>query len=388
MTSEITRRGGQRPRDEGTPAMRDVRLDHAIRWLCLAQDRTPDGGVSEGYHLYHGWLPSYPETTGYIIETFWDYHRRVGEASIRERALRMAEWLLAIQHPDGSIPDSYFTRSMVFDTGQVLFGFVRTFEETGDERVREAAVRAGEWLLSVQDDDGAWRSHALHGIPHAYYSRVGWSLMSLYRISGDDRFRSAAMRNGDWTIRQQRPNGWFDQAGFSIDRHPAPFTHTIAYTIRGVLEMGIALQAPSFIEAASKAVAGLLAALPMDALPAGTYDEAWRGDVRFSCLTGNAQLAISIFRLASHQGSRDLYRRGVSINRAMAAVQDIDTADENRRGAIAGSKPVWGKYIHFAYPNWATKFLAESLMTEARVERELGLADADQPTGPRPRGGP
>ena len=373
MTAHVARRH-HRPQGESEPAPRELRLAHAIKWLCLAQDRFSGGGVSEGYHFYHGWLPAYPETTGYIIETFWDYYRRTGDGSIRDRAMRMAGWLLAIQHTDGSIPDAHLKRSMVFDTGQVLFGLVRTFEETGEERFRTAAVRAGDWLLSVQDDDGAWRRHALHKIPHAYYARVGWSLMSLHRISGDERYRSAAIRNGNWTIQKQQESGWFDHAAFTVDRHPTPFTHTIAYTIRGVLEMGIALGEPTFIEAASKGISGLLAVLPTGDLPAGTYDRAWRGDTSFSCLTGNVQLAIIIFRLASLQRSTDLYRRAVSINAAMAAVQQIDTSDENTRGAIAGSSPIWGRYIHFAYPNWATKFLAESLMTEESVAGELGLS--------------
>ncbi len=55
-------------------------FDHAthlagvIDWLCRAQDIRdghPDaGGVSAGWSFEDGWLPSYPETTGYIIETF------------------------------------------------------------------------------------------------------------------------------------------------------------------------------------------------------------------------------------------------------------------------------------------------------------------------------
>ena len=31
-------------------------------------------------------------------------------------------------------------------------------------------------------------------------------------------------------------------------------------------------------------------------------------------------------------------------------------------GALAGSFPVWGRYAPLQYPNWATKFLADSLM--------------------------
>ena len=52
-------------------------VDHlcaAIDWLCRAQDiRNAEGdagGVSAGWSFEDGWLPSYPETSGYIVETF------------------------------------------------------------------------------------------------------------------------------------------------------------------------------------------------------------------------------------------------------------------------------------------------------------------------------
>jgi hypothetical protein len=34
----------------------------------------------------------------------------------------------------------------------------------------------------------------------------------------------------------------------------------------------------------------------------------------------------------------------------------------DRRGALPGSFPIWGRYAPLQYPNWATKFLADSLM--------------------------
>ena len=40
-----------------------------LGWLCRAQDAVIGGGVSYGYDVHVGWLPPYPETTGYIITT-------------------------------------------------------------------------------------------------------------------------------------------------------------------------------------------------------------------------------------------------------------------------------------------------------------------------------
>src|SRR5262245_43115219 len=48
-------------------------LKAVYRWLCVAHDVTPDGGVAGCYNLVKGWGTSYPETTGYIIPTFLHY---------------------------------------------------------------------------------------------------------------------------------------------------------------------------------------------------------------------------------------------------------------------------------------------------------------------------
>lgn len=339
-------------------------LDAAMAWLARAQDATPDGGVSEGYHLYHGWLPSYPETTGYIIETFLDYADATGDRTYRDRAIRMGQWLLEIQRPDGSFPDSYMRRSMVFDTGQILFGLVRCFQLTGDESYRASAVRAGDWLVEMQDPDGAWRRGALNGIPHSYYARVGWGITRVHQISDEPRFRRCAELNAAWTLAQQRTNGWFNNAAFSTDKHQRPFTHTIAYTFRGMLEMGLALGNDALVASTELGANGLANVLSPGSLPSGTYDATWAGDRRYSCLTGNAQLAIVFYRLAVARGSETYLEIARALTEAMLRVQQRSAVCSHVDGAIAGSRPIWGDYIHFAYPNWATKFFAEALLAE------------------------
>jgi uncharacterized protein YyaL (SSP411 family) len=342
-------------------------LERAFRWLCHAQDATEDGGVSEGYHLHHGWLPSYPETTGYIVETFLDYRDRSGEEGVTERAIRMVDWLADIQREDGAIPDSYFRRYLVFDTGQVLFGFVRAHLETGEERYRAAAAAAAEWLRVQQGEDGAWERHAFGDIPHAYYSRVAWSMVYAHAILQDQAVVDAAARNIDWVLRQQRDNGWYDQAGFSAEGHRAPFTHTIAYTIRGVLEVGLLMDEARYVASAKRALDGFLDHVPLDAPVPGTLDGEWKSRDRYSCLTGNAQLAIALLRLYEHDGTERYLEAARSLNRFNMSRQELRSSAPTVNGAVAGSSPGWGGYIHFCYPNWAAKFFMDALMAEARV---------------------
>lgn len=339
-------------------------LSEAIAWLCRAQDATSDGGVSEGYHLYHGWLPSYPETSGYIIETFLDYERVSGDEDFAARAFRIADWLVSLQHDDGAIPDSYLKEKMVFDTGQVLFGFVRAFKASGNETYRKAGASAAHWLCACMDDDGTWKRHALNGIAHTYYSRVAWSLLEQDAVAADPVLRDAAVKNIRWVMDQQRPDGWFENASFTVRDHGRPYTHTIAYTIRGVLECGMRLQDDTMIACARRAADAMVKTIPADGRLPGTFGPGWQGDHRFSCLTGNAQLAIILFKLGELTGDAVYVDAARRLNTYLKTRQDTVGKDDRLRGAIAGSFPIWGAYIHYCYPNWASKFFADALLLD------------------------
>ena len=58
------------------------------------------------------------------------------------------------------------------------------------------------------------------------------------------------------------------------------------------------------------------------------------------------------------------------INRFLKGRQVLRNVNDKIYGAIAGSYPIWGKYIHFTYPNWAVKFFVDALLLEEKVDQE------------------
>src|SRR5579883_3004825 len=74
-----------------------VHLREAVDWLIRAQDAGSDRGVSYGSDFGSGFLPSYPETTGYIIPTFLALCRYLKRDEFRSRAVEMGEWESAVQ---------------------------------------------------------------------------------------------------------------------------------------------------------------------------------------------------------------------------------------------------------------------------------------------------
>ena len=360
-------------------------VDHlraAIDWLCLAQDVRNDqpdsGGVSAGWSFEDGWLPSYPETSGYIVETFIAAAGVLDRPDLIDRARRIIDWELSIQRPDGAFPGHFGepgSEPVVFNTGQIMHGMLAGYLQLRRTECLEAAVRAGRWLARVQDPDGCWRDFEHHGVPHAYNTRASWALLAVALIAGDTTQKAAAIRNLNWALAQQRASGWFANNAFTPSS--APFTHTIAYAIRGFLESGVLLGESLYIDAAVKAARALADAQRADGWLAGTYDGDWVPRAHYCCLTGVAQMSINWMRCAQEAGAVELRGKARTALSFLKRAQRLNDRDEVSRGAIAGSAPIWGAYSRFEFPNWAAKFFADALMMDhnnSAVPPVLGLS--------------
>lgn len=364
-----------------------VHLAALADWLRRAQDATPDRGVARSYSLVYKpffrkrrWFGSYPETTGYIIPTLFDYYYFSGEEDFRKRALEMADWETAIQMPEGAVMGGtvdFRPSPAVFNTGQVIFGWLRAYKETGDAAHLKAAVKAGDFLVQNQDAKGFWSkgsSQFAAAGSTVYNTRVAWALALLARVTEDSRYAEAATRKVDWALARQRDNGWF--ADNCLSDAERPLVHTIAYAIQGVLETGVALDNQHFIERAAVAAEAMVGLQHEDGRLAGRYDQDWRPAVRWSCLTGNAQMSIVWSRLHQLGVRTGMDRAARSANAFLRSTIDLKTASPGRRGGVKGSYPVYGAYGEFEYLNWAAKFTMDALLMEERNAGNAVLQDA------------
>jgi len=357
---------------------RSVHMDAAMKWLCFAQDKSSCGGVSAGYSFQSGWQLPYPETTGYIIETFYDYAMRIGNNSYRFRSRQMLDWLISIQYENGAFPGGLYRADkagnipdpVVFNTGMILFGLVRGFNEEQDEKYLHAARRAGDWLIECQDEDGAWRKCTYKNMVHAYKTRVAWALLQLWKIAGDARYRDAAIANLEWCISRQAENGFVSSMSFFNE---APYTHTIAYTARGLLESGIILDDRRYISAAMKIAWPLLYYFEINKKLPGQFDAAWKPAGNYICMTGCAQMAIIWMKIFRHGSDARYLNASLKMNDFLVQKHCLTPAMSHINGAIMGSSPIWGDYMSYYFPNWAAKFFVESLLLEVEITKELDV---------------
>jgi hypothetical protein len=362
-----------RPLTHRDPGVRAERLVAAADWLRRAHDATTDGGVAWGYRMRGGWAASYPETTGYIVPTFLAMDAAAGGGGAdRRRAERAIGFLAGVRLPDGAFPgrriDENRTRPSVFNTAQILHGLTAWHRATGDAATASMAAGAAAWLVAGQDDDGAWRRNAYNGLPIAYLAHGTCWLAEYAETAGDEAARRSAQRHLDWVLRQFDPaTAWFDLTGFTAADHAArrSVTHTLAYTIWGVLDLGVRLGREDAVESAAAAasrVAGVVRAT--NRLP-GMLDAGWSTATSWACLTGNSQMALIWDRLATlGHPAGDLEAARIVMDRVLEA-QDPSASDPGIRGGIPGSDPPWGTYITYALPNWAAKFTIDALLAEA-----------------------
>ena len=180
--ARLERRGSSK---DVTPDKRH--LDAAISWIKSAQAAAGDcGGVAWGYRaragvrsgMTLGWAGPYPETTGYIIPTMLRYAASAGDASSADAARRMADWGIRIQLNDGGFQGGIYgsqpVSSSTFVTGQVLFGMLAAYREWRSDSSLDAAVRAGNFLLTCLDENGRFIKGFSPGLSQRYSNKISW----------------------------------------------------------------------------------------------------------------------------------------------------------------------------------------------------------------------
>lgn len=346
----------------------EAALRGAAAWLERAQDATGDGGIAGRYRLASGWSSSYPETTGYAIPTLLTLADVLGDDRYRERAARCVEFLRSVQLPSGAFPALEIadnrTNPSPFNSAQIIHGLHRWHAATGDRTVLDPIVRAGRWICDVQDSDGAWRQYFYRQLACTYSAYAACWLAEIADDVDEPRFRAAAERNLRWVLsHRDADTGFFDRSGFSPGDHAQrrAHTHTIAYTLDGVLRLSERLHSADAQEAVRFAAERLLERLERSKTLAGVLNHRWQPQADYVCLTGNAQMALIWMRLARSSGDVRFLNAAFKAIDEVKRAQTLVQANGGIRGGIPGSWPIAGEYIEFAMPNWAVKFFIDAL---------------------------
>ena len=348
--------------------MRNVNNIDSLEWMKQAQDYGMDDGFSSHYEEGVGWHASYPEVTGYIIPTMIKIGKQNDDNDSVKRGIRAANWLLSIQNKSGSfngrLVDEPTPTPVVFNTGMIIFGLLSVYRETNNTSYLNSAIRAGNWLVDIQESYGVWEDYnTMNGnCIHMYHTRVSWALLELYDITKDEKYFITANRNLNFALENQLENGWFQNASLTDNNSESPLLHFVAYTIRGILESGIMLNNEYYIETAKKSAESFGRLVEENGTLYGRYDKDWNNTVTWECLTGILQVAIIFLRL---------YK--IDNNKKWVGLADvcINKVTTYNKGFVSGSFPIDGPYMPNCYLSWATKFLIDAKYLRGNINEKM-----------------
>ncbi|MFN7116609.1 MAG: hypothetical protein ACK4TA_07390 [Saprospiraceae bacterium] len=338
------------------------RVRPTLHWLAKSIEMGK-GGSAAYYHLWRGWAPPYPETTGYIIETLFDYATYLQEEQWKNLAIHCTDWLCSIQRVDGAFPGGVGATGepLIFDTGQILFGLTRTFRETGDVKYYTTCKKVVSWLVNVLETDGSWQRYSYtKGYIPSYYTRVVWGILYANILWQDAAITQQMQTALHYYINRITPQLSLQHWAFAPGE--AAFTHTIAYTLRGMLESAHLLQDEAVLQQVYKILDQLIYIVQQnnDTL-AGRYDAHWQGDYTFKCVTGHAQVSL-LFARAYQMNQNPLYLHHAVNIFSKIVTKPYRIPIRGLYGAIPGSAPIWGAYLPFRFPNWAAKFYLDAYL--------------------------
>ena len=355
----------------------DITIDESIKLALewFKESLNENGGSSAGYDLVKKvFLPSYPETTGYWIKTLIRLKKqrsKIFYSVFQDDKIfeDLISWLLSIQKNDGSFPGSYgdFKNqpSIIFNNGQILLGLIDYYLDKNDEILLKKIINCADWLVNMQESDGSWKKNT--NVQYSSNTRTALALLQLSKITSDKKYQDASNMNIKYSLNLQNRYGIFEKNGF--DNLNSYYTHTIAYSIRGLLECAIIQENKNWIAHAKQGFDALLSSIENDGfLSAKIKDEATPMS-DYVCLVGNCQLSIVGFKLFN------IFHKERFLNYSNLLLDfvrrtQIISGDNNINGGILGSWPINGHYNSFRIPNWAGKFYIDALMMAQKNKKK------------------
>lgn len=294
-------------------------LQRAIQWV----QRNHLNG--RAVPITHRQLHPYPEVTGYYIPTLLS----IGETALAEQ---FARWLVSVQNPNGSFSLDNPSICYVFDTGQVIRGWVSILERLPE--LAEPLQRACDWIINSADPQTGRFMHPAPG--------GDWSLGPRGEVNeGIHLYVLKPMRDAAILLDKPHIHAAADRAlayylaniptaDFS---RPNALTHFYGYIQEALFELGR-------IEEARQGMAAVAQYQDSNGAVPGYHDVKW------ICSTGLAQLAKVWYLLG------DLPRA----DRAMAFLAQF----QNSSGGFYGSYGIGATYFPADEISWAVKYAIDA----------------------------
>ena len=140
-------------------------VESAINWLTSSGVQNEKGGFYAWYDTEkQEYSFVYPEITGYAIQILTRLNKQTNEEKYLRKAIKAGNWLLQEQKQDGSFYCKYYPEQKrdktfyVFDAGIISCGFLDLYKTTSADKYLKAATKTMDLALNFQNPDGSFKA--------------------------------------------------------------------------------------------------------------------------------------------------------------------------------------------------------------------------------------
>lgn len=228
-------------RKEGGTTLTEAAVARALRWLARRQRK-------DGRWELDGAIHSSSAGTGLALLPFLGAGQTHLAGRYKDTVSRGLGWLVSRQEDDGDLRGDSAGNSGMYAHGQCAIVLCEAFLLSGDERLREPAQRAVDFIVQAQYPDGGWRyePNPESADKRGDTSVLGWQLMALQSARAanltvpDETFELA----GQYLDRASTDNG----ARYSYMRGEAPTATMTAEALLCRMYLGWTLEEPGLRE--------------------------------------------------------------------------------------------------------------------------------------------
>lgn len=290
--------------------------EKAIGWLL--EHKIQSGGIAYS----NARQVAYPEVTGYLIPTLVEY-------GYYDEAKECAKWLLSIQEDDGGFMDVKRTKEFVFDTGQILRGFLCFYDDLDiGTQVVEAIKKICVYLCANMIDFGKGGYIKQYTHDNTIPETILLYTLPPFKRAAELLEREDYLRAIDDCI------SFYEKQESFLDI--TDLTHFLAYEIEALIDLG-----------RQEKVADILERLFASQMPNGAIPS--HKNSQWICTPGTAQLALCELKLGKIEHA----------DKILAWIRSVQMPN----GGLLGSYGPDAGYFAGTEISWAVKYFldAESL---------------------------
>ena len=315
--------------------MLDQKINSVINWLLYSGIQNPEGSYdlndNDVSGCFNAWFDLeknnysyiYTEISGYALTLLLYLYKETGDNIYLQRAQKVGDWLLKIQHHTGAFPTAFYLSDNSsqkpngfhsFDAVMVFNGLTNLYRHINQEKYLISAKKAADWVLDYQKKDGSiativdedknkvednqetWSSQ-----PGSYHAKLAIGYLNLYDLTKKENYLKAARKLCDYALSFQQSDGQF----FTYGKIKGTNFHPHAYTAEGLFIAGTYLNEVKYKKSAQKAIQWAISFNKEGIIPRQKYKNTLNYNERIDILAQIYRLAI-LLGIKNHSNEKIL----------------------------------------------------------------------------------